>query len=141
MYHLIKISIVVGRSYSVHVCCVTWVMPDYLQPCRLWPTRLLCPWDSPSKNTGLGCPLLLQESSQPGDGTHVSCLLHWRWVLYLWHLLGSPEIHFYLNIKNILKEIKTVLAYFSITSNDFLSLITTITSMTTFPNGGRKKKQ
>ena len=79
-------------------------------------------------------------SSQPGDGTHVSCLLHWRWVLYHWHLLGSPEILFYRNIKNILKEIKTVLAYFSITSSDFLSLITTITSMTTFPNGGRKKK-
>ena len=24
------------------------------------PTRLLCPWDSPGKNTGLGCHFLLQ---------------------------------------------------------------------------------
>ena len=25
----------------------------------LQPTRLLCPWDSPSKNTGVGCHALL----------------------------------------------------------------------------------
>ena len=24
------------------------------------PTRLLCPWDSPGKNTGVGCHFLLQ---------------------------------------------------------------------------------
>ena len=70
--------------------------------------------------------------------SHVSCI--GRWVLYHWHYLGRPEILFYLNIKNILKEIKTVLVYFSITSNDFLSLITTISNMTTFPNRGKKKK-
>ena len=29
----------------------------------LWtePTRLLCPWDSPGKNTGMGCHFLFQE--------------------------------------------------------------------------------
>ena len=27
---------------------------------KLQPTRLLCPWDSPGKNTGLGCHFLLQ---------------------------------------------------------------------------------
>ena len=26
----------------------------------LWPTRLLCPWDSPGKNTGVECHALLQ---------------------------------------------------------------------------------
>ena len=25
------------------------------------PARLLCPWDSPGKNTGVGCHCLLQE--------------------------------------------------------------------------------
>ena len=34
---------------------------------------LLCPWDSPGKNTGVGCHVLLQEISQPRDQTHVSC--------------------------------------------------------------------
>ena len=26
------------------------------------PTRLLCPWDSPGKNTGVGCHFLLQRT-------------------------------------------------------------------------------
>ena len=26
----------------------------------LWPARLLCPWDFPGKNTGVGCHTLLQ---------------------------------------------------------------------------------
>ena len=35
-------------------------MPDSLQPHGLQPARLLCPWDSPAKNTGVGCHALLQ---------------------------------------------------------------------------------
>ena len=31
-----------------------------LRPHRWQPTRLLCPWDSPGKNTGVGCHFLLQ---------------------------------------------------------------------------------
>ena len=31
-----------------------------LRPHGLWPTRLLRPWHSPSKNTGVGCHFLLQ---------------------------------------------------------------------------------
>jgi len=31
-----------------------------VRPHRRQPTRLLCPWDSPGKNTGLGCHFLLQ---------------------------------------------------------------------------------
>ena len=30
-------------------------MSDSLWPHVVWPTRLLCPWDSPGKNTGVGC--------------------------------------------------------------------------------------
>ena len=33
---------------------------DSLQPCKLEPTRLLRPWDSPGKNSGVGCHFLLQ---------------------------------------------------------------------------------
>ena len=35
-------------------------MSDSFQPYRLQPTRLLCPQDSPGKNTGVGCHALLQ---------------------------------------------------------------------------------
>ena len=35
-------------------------MPDSVRPHRWQPTRLLCLWDSPGKNTGVGCHFLLQ---------------------------------------------------------------------------------
>ena len=36
------------------------VMSDSLRPRGLWPNRLLCPWDFPSKDTGVGCQFLFQ---------------------------------------------------------------------------------
>ena len=36
------------------------------------PARLLCRWDSPVKETEVGCHFLLQGSSQPRDQTHIS---------------------------------------------------------------------
>ena len=42
-------------------CCqVASVMSDSVQPHRQQPTRLPRPWDSPGKNTGVGCHFLLQ---------------------------------------------------------------------------------
>ena len=35
-------------------------MSDSQRPHGLQPTRLLCPWDFPGKNTGVGCHCLLQ---------------------------------------------------------------------------------
>ena len=35
-------------------------MSDSVRPHRQQPTRLLSPWDSPGKNTGVGCHFLLQ---------------------------------------------------------------------------------
>ena len=48
-------------------------MPGSLWPHGLWPARLLCPWDFPDKNTGVGCHFLLQGFSRPRDGTRVAC--------------------------------------------------------------------
>ena len=42
-------------------CQVTTVVSDSLQPHRRQPTRLPRPWDSPGKNTGVGCHFLLQS--------------------------------------------------------------------------------
>ena len=33
------------------------------------PTRLLCPWNSPSKNTGVGCLALPDPGIKPGSPT------------------------------------------------------------------------
>ena len=44
--------------------------------------RLLCPWDFPGKNSGVGCHFLLQEIF-PTQGSN-ACLLLGRWILYHW---------------------------------------------------------
>ena len=41
-------------------CCVASVVSDSVQPHRQQHTRLPHPWDSPGKNTGVGCHFLLQ---------------------------------------------------------------------------------
>ena len=38
-------------------------MSDSVRPHGWQPTRLPCPWDSPGKNTGVGCHCLLHPSS------------------------------------------------------------------------------
>ena len=47
----------------------------------LWlsPARLLCPWDSPGKKTGVGCRVLLQGIfPTQGLKLHLLYLLHWQ---------------------------------------------------------------
>ena len=41
-------------------CCVTSVVSNSVRPHRRQPTRVPRPWDSPGKNTGVGCHFLLQ---------------------------------------------------------------------------------
>ena len=41
-------------------------------PMIITPTRLLCPQDSPDKNTGVGCMPSSRGSSHPRDQIHVS---------------------------------------------------------------------
>ena len=49
---------------TVNTCCcccyVTSIMPDSVRPHRPQPIRLRSPWDSPGKDTGMGCHFLLQ---------------------------------------------------------------------------------
>ena len=59
-----------------------------LQPYGPSPTSLLCPWDSPGKNTGVGCHFLLQRIF-PTQGSK-SGLLHCRQILYRLNHQGSP---------------------------------------------------
>ena len=50
-----------------------------VQPYGLQPAGLLCPWDSPGKNTGMGCHALLQWIfPTQGLNPRLSCLLHWQ---------------------------------------------------------------
>ena len=49
-------------SRRCHCCCcwVASVMSHSARPHRQQPTRLPLPWDSPGKNSGVGCHFLLQ---------------------------------------------------------------------------------
>ena len=56
------------------LCSVVSVVSDSVHPFGLQPSRLLCPWNSPGKNTGGGCHALLQGIF-PTQGLN-PCLLH-----------------------------------------------------------------
>ena len=57
---------------------MTSVVPDSLRPHVLQPARLLCPWNSPGKNTGVGCHAVLQGIFlNQGLNPHLLHLLHW----------------------------------------------------------------
>ena len=63
-------------------CSVASVVSNSLWLFGLQSVRLLCPWDSPGKNTGVDCHALLHgifltQESNPS-------LLHRRWILYCW---------------------------------------------------------
>ena len=50
-----------------------------LRQSELLPARLVCPWDSPDKNTGVHCHALFQGTSRAqGLNLCLLCLLHWQ---------------------------------------------------------------
>ena len=54
-------------------------MSNSLRRHGLQSTRLLCPWDSPGKNTGVGCHFLLQGIFwTQGSNLSLLSLLHWQ---------------------------------------------------------------
>ena len=53
---------------------VTQSFPTLCDPMDYKLARLLCPWNSPGKNTGVGSHSFLQGSSQARDRTQVSCI-------------------------------------------------------------------
>ena len=54
---------VVDPLVGVVIMCMCSVVSDSLWPHGLYPTRLLCPWDFPGKNTGVGSHFLLPPRS------------------------------------------------------------------------------
>ena len=72
--------------------------------------RLLCPWDSPGRNTGVGCYALFQGIF-PTQGSN-SHLLHCRQILYHLSHQGSPTYQLYLNGKELRKCLEGKLQLF-----------------------------
>ena len=87
---------------------VASVVSNSVRPQRQQRTRIPCPWDSPGKNTGVGCHVLLQcmkvqsesevaqscptlsdsmDCSLPGSSVHGICqarVLEWGCHCFLW---------------------------------------------------------
>ena len=109
LYHLSWEGIInVSWSYRLHliwmcvcVCVCVLVAQSCLILCN--PThyslsRLLCPWNSPGNNTGVGGHSLLQGIFQPRDWTQVSCTAG-RFFFTIWATREALAL-----IYSILKE-------------------------------------
>ena len=92
-------------------------MSDSVRPHRRQPTRFRHPWDSPGKNTGVGCHFLLQcmkvksesevaqlcltlsdpmDCSLPGSSVHgILQVRVLEWGAIAFHLLITTELHTY----------------------------------------------
>ena len=99
-------------------CSVASVVADSVRPHRRQPTRLPRPWDSPGKNTGVGCHFLLQcmkvkserevaqscptlsdpmDCSPPGSSTHgisQARVLEWGAIAFSLQYLGMLKSKF-----------------------------------------------
>ena len=69
--------------------CVTSAVFHSLQPQGLQPARLFGPWNSPGKNSGVGCHALLQQIV-PIQGLNLG-LSHCRWILHHLSHQGGPH--------------------------------------------------
>ena len=73
--HQTPLSMEFSRREYWHACPVTSVISNSLLPNGPGPTRLLCPWNPPGKNTGVGSHSLLQENlPHSGNRTRVSSI-------------------------------------------------------------------
>ena len=109
-------------------------MSDSVRPHRRKPTRLPHPWDSPGKNTGVGCHFLLQcmkvkseseiaqscptpsdpmDCSPPGSSVHGICQAR----VLEWDAIAFSDLHVSSILKMWNRVIKAVLESFSANSN------------------------
>ena len=70
LYFLLAVS-------TKHAYSVASVVSNSLRPYGLYPARLIWPWDSPGRNTGMGCHSIPQgDLPNPGIQSHLLRLLH-----------------------------------------------------------------
>ena len=106
-------------------------MSDSMRPHRHQPTRLPCPWDSPGKNTGVGCHFLIQcrkvksesevtqlcltlhdpmDCSPPGSSIHgvfPARVVEWGVIAFsgIYIYMYNSVLYIYICIKYVWKEV------------------------------------
>ena len=95
-YSLVQVNIWSKSKYSnttMLAGSVISIMSNSLPPCGLWPVRLLCPWNSPGRNTvgiGLSCPA---PRTLPDPGIEPTSLVSPVLAGVHKHHLGSPIVY------------------------------------------------
>jgi len=107
----------VMRMY-MFACEVASDMSDSVWPYGLYLARLPCPWDSPGKNTGVGCYALGQEIFlTQGWNVHVLHLLHWQVGSLSLAPPGNPMCIFISTQSLIQQDHKWIVIYMRTISN------------------------
>ena len=89
-----KVQSTITTPFSCHVSLVSFTRSRLVMfnSATLWAAALLCPWDSPGKNTGVGAIVFSRGSSRPRDQTRVSCIsCLCRQILYPLRHWGSSQ--------------------------------------------------
>ena len=77
---------------TMHACSVVQSCQTFLRALRLSPARLLSPWNSPGKNTGVDCHFLIQGISPTlGLNPCLLHLLHWQVSFFKTKPPGKPN--------------------------------------------------
>ena len=79
----LKSQISILSSRECYYMLSHFIMSKIFQTHGLWPARLLCPWEFPGKNAGVGCHFFFQ-GIVPTQGSNLCLLwfLHWQVILY-----------------------------------------------------------
>ena len=94
----------------------------FVTPC----SRVLCSWDFPGKNTGVGCHFLFQGIFlTQGSNPRLLLLLHCRWILYCLSHQGNilAENYSYFLLNCLIPKGCIVLAYSLVSYLCFLSFL------------------
>ena len=86
---------------NMHCCLVSKPCLTLCNLVALQPTRLLCPWNSPGKSTGVGCHFLLQENFLTQRPNSCPCI--GRWILYCW---ATRKVHMTISVVHLLSHVQ-----------------------------------
>ena len=100
--HTLLVGTYVGEATISHS-----VVSDSLRPYGLQPATVLCPWDIPGKNTGVGCISSSRGTSWSRDGICISCVSCIAGRFFTVEPLGKPLE----NNMEVPKELKIELPY------------------------------
>ena len=92
---IITFAFVSSRPISTYACVLSHsIVSDSLRPYGAKPVRLLCPWNSPGKNAGVGCHTLLHPEIFPTQGSKLCllCFLYWQGCFLPLALFGKPNV-------------------------------------------------